>query len=124
MPNDKKTPKRVQWNEITYVIDNLTAKDLAIVDDMDVSIEHVNNFISEQIESGADFKVKYDYAYGDCPSVSMVYYTDGNDNTGFGISARGRDFTHCMQIIMYKFFEVAHGKLYELSEVKRSTRYG
>lgn len=124
MPKEKRVPSRVAWNEITYVIDNLTQKDMDIVDDMDISLDHINNFISEQIENGGDFKIKYDYAYGDCPSISLVYYTDGNDNTGYGVSARGRDFEHCMQIIMYKFFEVAQEKLYELSEVKRSTRYG
>lgn len=116
-------PKRLDYKSIQWVIDNLPPKDMEIVDDMDVSIDHIDNFITEQIENGATFSTKWDY-YSDCPNVSMVYYHDGFDNSGYGLSGRGRDFLHAMTIVMYKFHEVAKGRLFELTEVRTNTRYG
>lgn len=122
--NDKKAPNKLAWNEITYVINNLTQKDMDIVDDMDITVDVINNFMTEQVEGGGQFKLSYDYEYGDCPNLSLVFYYDDYPNSGYGVSARGKDFDHCMKILLYKFFEVAKGQLFAVSDAKRSTRYG
>lgn len=125
MPRQKsKAPNKIRWDQITYVINNLTEKDMKIVDDMELSAEQISNFMTEQVEMGGQFKLSYDYDYGDCPNLSLVYYYDDYPNSGYGVSARGEDFNHCIRILMYKFFEVAKGQLFAVSDAKRQHRYG
>jgi hypothetical protein len=121
---NSKAPERIDWRNITYVINNLPPKDMEIVDGMEIDATQISNFMTEQVESGGQFKLSYDYDYGDCPNLSLVYYYDGYDNSGFGVSARGADFHHCMKILMYKFFQVAKEKLYAVSEVRQRSRFG
>jgi hypothetical protein len=117
-------PSKIAWQDITYVINNLPPKDLDIIDDGYTPPISVSDFLTQEIESGGTVKFQYDYAWGDCPNVSLVYYRDGFNNSGFGISARGSDFDHAMAILMYKFFEVAQGRLFEVMEARKKRRYG
>lgn len=124
MPTKTNKPAKIQFTDIQWVINNLTDKDLDAVDAMNIDSLHIDNFMSEQIESGGQFSFKYDH-YSECPQLSLMYLEKNNHHTGFALSARGSDFNHCIKILMYKFFEVAKGDLTNLSEVKRSTRkYG
>lgn len=124
MSKAKKAPTKLNWNEITYVVNNLPDKDLKAIDDIELSKEDISGFMTEQIESGGQFKLSWDYEWGDCPNLSLVYYFEDYPNSGFGISARGEDFDHCVTILMYKFNTVAGGKLYELTEARKQRRYG
>lgn len=121
---NKKEPRKISWNDIQYVVNNLPDKDMKIVDAMDVTPAEINDFCTTQVESGGQFKLTWDYKYGDCPNLSLVFYNDDYDNSGFGVSARGADFIHCLKILMYKFNVVAKGKLYELTEAKSTRKYG
>lgn len=123
MPQNQ-SPKKINWNDIVYVINNLPPKDMEIIDNGYTPPISTSDFFTQEIESGATVKLQYDYNWGDCPNLSLVYYHDGFNNSGYGISARGSDYDHCVKILMYKFFEVANGRLYEVSEARRKTRYG
>lgn len=124
MSNNNHVPDRIHWKDITYVVNNLPEKDMQKVDESIISLDAIDDFMVEQIENGGQFKFSYDYAYGQCPNISLVFYNAGYDNSGYGVSARGRDFKHCMQILMYKFYQVANGELFNLTEVTRNRRYG
>lgn len=124
MSKKKVSPNKLNWNEITYVINNLPDKDMKIVDERVYTQEQISHFMTEQIESGGQFKLSWDYEYGECPNLSLVYYFEDYPNSGYGVSARGEDFDHCITILMYKFFDVAKGKLFELTEAKKTRRYG
>lgn len=124
MNKESKAPNKIHWKQVQYVINNLPDKDMKIVDEMDVTEVEISNFMTEQVESGGQFKFSYDYDYGDCPNLSLVFYYEDYPNSGFGVSARGKDFTHCMKILMYKFYEVAKGELFGVTEVRRTRRYG
>jgi len=119
-----KKPKKVSWDDIVYVVNNLPAKDLKIVDSSECTLEQIDEFMTTQIESGGDFKFQWDYEYGECPNISLVYYSDDYENSGYGVSARGEDFVDCMKILMYKFFEVSKGQLFAVSEAKQNRRRG
>lgn len=122
--NNRKEPEKIHWNDIKYVINNLPPKDLEIVNNSTVDVDTIDDFLTEQIEVGGHFKFTYDYTYGDCPNASLVFYFDGYPNSGYGLSARGTDFIHCMSILMYKFHSVAKGELFNMSEVTPRQRYG
>lgn len=118
------SPAKVPYTDISYVINNLPPKDLKVVDDMDVTTEHINNFLEETIENGGSFKFSWDF-YSDCPQLTLTFGLKGFDNSGYAVSARGKDFEHCVKILMYKYFEVAQGALHALSEVAQNRpKYG
>ena len=124
MSQNNKKPSRIPFEKVTWVINNLTQKDLDIVDDMDVGLEHIQAFFDEQIDCGGQFSFKHDY-YSDCPQLSLMFLETGNHHTGYALSARGADFTHCAKIIMYKFYEVAQGDLTALSDNRQNRpKYG
>jgi len=95
-----------------------------LIDKEEITGEQISDFMTEQIEVGGQFKLSWDYDYGECPNLSLVFYYEDYPNSGYGVSARGADFNHCMKILMYKFHKVAKGKLYELTEAKNTRRYG
>lgn len=124
MPTKNNKPEKVNFERVQWVINNLTHKDLEAVESMQVESVHIDNFLSQEIENGGQFSFKYDH-HSQCPQVSLMYLEIDNHHTGYALSARGRDFTHCMRILMYKFFEVAGGDLTKLSESKQNyPKYG
>lgn len=119
-----KAKAKIEFSQLTWVINNLPAKDLDAVDNMTIGMLEINNFMSQEIENGGQFSIRYD-DYSDCISVSLTYLVKNNVNTGFAVSGRGADFEHCIKIVMYKFYEVANGKLESLSEVNhKRPKYG
>lgn len=117
-------PAKIPFTDITWVINNLTHKDLEQVDNMPVEQLHIDNFLEEQIENGGQFSFKYDH-HSDCPQLSLMFLEKGHHHTGFAMSARGESFHHCAKILMYKLFEVARGDLTTLSESKQNyPKYG
>lgn len=119
-----KKPNRLDYTALQWVINNLPPKDLEIVDDMEITLDQVDNFINQEIENGGQFSIRYDY-YSDCISISLVYLEPSAENAGYAISARGEDFGHSIRILIYKFFEVAKGDLTTLAESRQKRpKYG
>lgn len=124
MPKKNDRPNKVAFTDVVWVLNNLTRKDMEVVDGLDVPVEAINNFLTELGESGGKLSFGWDY-YSDCVSLSLMFMYEDFDNTGYATSARGADFEHCCKILMYKYYEVAKSKLYELSESRqKSPKYG
>lgn len=119
-----KKKEQVSFDDIVWVINNLPPKDLEVIDDMELDIEHINNFLTEIVENGFSVSFKWD-DYSDCHSITLICREKGFNNTGYAFSARGEDFKHCVAIAMYKYFEVAKENLSNLTEVKQKRpKYG
>lgn len=124
---NKSKPKNhtpIDFKEIIWVINNLPSKDMEIVENMEFGVVELNNFFTEMSENGFTMKFSWD-DYSDCQKMIFMCLESGWENSGFAFSARGKDFEHCARICCYKFYEVAKGRLFEVSDAKNKTpRYG
>lgn len=122
--NNKEQPKRIPWNDMQYVINNLPAQDLEIAEAMVLSQEDIDDFMTTQIEAGGEFKFNWDYQWGDCPTIKLQFPFEDYKNSGYAVSARHESFTMCIKILIYKFEAVAKSELFALVESKKRSRFG
>lgn len=115
---------KIPFADIQWLVNNLNAKDLANAESLEIGLSEIDNFMTQEIENGAQFSFKFD-DYSDCPQASMFFGTEGYENSGYALSARGKSFVHCMTILMFKFHEICQGKLYELGQYSQDRpKYG
>ena len=122
--NRNNDSNRYSWNEIDWVINNLTNKDLEIIEKSPESVSNCLDFLDEFIDSGADIKINHN-DNDDCFEMKIMFYEKGFTNSGFAISSRGQDFLHCLRICIYKINNVAKGDLSTLYEAReKRPKYG
>ena len=106
MSTKSKKKKKVEFQNIVWVMDNLTVKQLADHDAKPYEGQDILHKMTEMIE--ADFKIstKFD-DYNQCFLATAICDNADATNAGLAISSRGQDIADVLSLLLYKFFNVA-----------------
>lgn len=111
----KNGKKKVNFEDVVWVIDNLSSSQLTAHDKKPYSPQEIIHKLSEMVEDGFGISIKWD-SYNNCLLATATCMMLGYDNSGLALSARGEDATDCYSILLYKYYNVAKRDLRGFSE--------
>lgn len=112
----KRTPaiqkyQRLDFKEITFVIDNLTKEQMTDYDQNLPAPDQLLNDLNSFAEEGAKVSIKFDSYNGGGYLATATFDLKGFHNAGYAISARGNDVLDAIGILAYKYFKIAERDL-------------
>ena len=118
MAGKKKTePKKIDYTEFVWCIDNLSGDQLLVFDAWVVEGHDYLSLVNIMVEDGYQISIKTDY-YNNCKMASAINQYTGFQNSGLCVSARSDDTEEALAILLFKYIVLADRDLREFAERK------
>lgn len=104
--------KAIPFGEITWVINNLTATQLAEYDALEKDYSIIFADLNRLLEKGWKMSCKWDDRSSAHQATLIAGYSD-MENAGFALSARSDDLLDAIGIVWYKIEVIAQSDLSE-----------
>lgn len=104
--------KPIPFGEITWVMNNLTASELAKYDALEKDYSAIFADLNRLMEQGWKLSCKWDDRSGAHQATLIAGFAD-MENAGFALSARSDDLLDAIGIVWYKIEVVAQNDLSE-----------
>lgn len=114
-------PKEIEFGNITWVLNNLTDKELAAFDQMNPDYSKIFADLGEDVEAGWKLSAKWDTRSG-AFQVTMIANLAEMENAGFALSARSDDLLDAYGLVWYKLHIIAQVDLSEYKVDKTHVR--
>lgn len=111
----------VPFGQITWVLNNLTTKELEQYDENPPEASELVSFMQRSLETGWKVSIKWD-SKSECIQVSFVQGRFEYPNAGFAFSARSDDWLDALGLCWFKYTVVANGVLGEFGVSRTSVR--
>lgn len=123
MARSKAKPERKQvpFGQITWVMNNLSATELAAYDALEKDYVNVFADLNRLMESGWKLSCKWDDKSSAHQATLIAGYED-MENAGFALSARSDDLLDAIGIVWFKFEVIAQADLSEYKVDKDNVR--
>lgn len=116
-----KQPEKLPFGKVTWVLNNLSAEELADMDTRDWDGDYIMSAVQRMVEQLWSLSAKWDF-YSETVQITAMMNYKNQPNAGMAFSGRSDDLLDAYRIIVYKFYVVADGNLSEFAVSEKNVR--